>query len=72
VLLQLADKSGNRDGDGLRIRHDLTVEKLAGLVRASRETVSKALDDFAHYGWIRVQGSSVTLLDERALRRRAR
>lgn len=72
VLLQLADKFGSWDHDGLRIRHDLTVEKLARLVGASRETVSRALDDFAHRGWIRTQGTSIVILDERRLRRRAR
>ena len=34
--------------DGLHVHHDLTQEELAQLVGASRETVNKALADFAH------------------------
>ena len=72
ALLQMADRFGSRDSDGLRVRHDLTQEELAQLVGASRETVNKALADFVHRGWIQLQGKSVVVLDEERLRRRAR
>ncbi len=72
ALLQMADRFGNRESDGLRVRHDLTQEELAQLVGASRETVNKALADFVHRGWIQLQGKSVVVLDEDRLRRRAR
>lgn len=72
VLLQLADKFGRRDHVGLRIGHEVTVEELARLARASPETVGETLDDFVHRGWIGRQGSSVIVLDEAGLRRRAR
>ena len=39
--------------------HDMTQEELAQLVGASRETVNKALADFAHRGWLRLEGKSV-------------
>ena len=72
ALLQMADRFGSRDTDGLKVKHDLTQEELAQLVGASRETVNKALADFVHRGWIQLQGKSVVILDEDRLRRRAR
>ncbi|HEX2072931.1 MAG TPA: Crp/Fnr family transcriptional regulator, partial [Geodermatophilus sp.] len=72
ALLQMADRFGSREGEGLRVKHDLTQEELAQLVGASRETVNKALADFVHRGWIQLQGKSVVVLDEERLRRRAR
>ena len=72
ALLQMADRFGSRESDGLRVKHDLTQEELAQLVGASRETVNKALADFVHRGWIQLQGKSVVVLDEDRLRRRAR
>ncbi len=44
----------------------------AQLVGASRETVNKALADFAHRGWIRLEGKSVLISDSERLARRAR
>jgi len=72
-LLGMADRFGTRDDTGLlRVTHDLTQEELAQLVGASRETVNKALADFAHRGWLRLEGKTVLVLDENRLRRRAR
>jgi CRP-like cAMP-binding protein len=72
-LLQMAQRFGTREADGsLRVTHDLTQEELAQLVGASRETVNKALADFAARGWLRLEGKSVVLLDEQRLSRRAR
>ncbi len=72
-LLGMADRFGSRDDSGLlRVTHDLTQEELAQLVGASRETVNKALADFAHRGWLRLEGKAVLVLDEDRLRRRAR
>jgi len=72
-LLEMADRFGGRDESGLlRVTHDLTQEELAQLVGASRETVNKALADFAHRGWLRLEGKTVLVLDEARLRRRAR
>jgi len=51
---------------------DLTQEEIAQLVGASRETVNKALADFAHRGWIRLEGKSVLISDSERLARRAR
>jgi CRP/FNR family transcriptional regulator len=72
ALLDLAEKFGAEETDGTRVRHDLTQEELAQLVGASRETVNKALSEFAHRGWLRIEGRSVLLLDADRLARRAR
>ncbi len=71
-LLQLAQKFGSVDSGQLRVTHDLTQEELAQLVGASRETVNKALADFASRGWLRLEGKSVVILDRERLARRAR
>src|SRR3546814_9058219 len=47
ALLQLAQRFGTQEGGALRVTHDLTQEEIAQLVGASRETVNKALADFA-------------------------
>jgi CRP/FNR family transcriptional regulator len=72
ALLDLAERFGSPEADGTRVRHDLTQEELAQLVGASRETVNKALSEFAHRGWLRIEGRSVLLLDPDRLARRAR
>ena len=72
ALLALSERFGTPDGDGVRVHHDLTQEELAQLVGASRETVNKALADFASRGWMRVDSRAVTILDADRLARRAR
>lgn len=71
TLLGLAERFGQAGSDGVRVNHDLTQEELAQLVGASRETVNKALSDFAGRGWLRVDGRAVVLLDRDRLERRA-
>ena len=71
-LLDLADRFGEQGEDGLHVHHDLTQEELAQLVGASRETVNKALADFAARGWLQISARSVLILDVERLRRRAR
>jgi CRP-like cAMP-binding protein len=71
-LLALSERFGSAEADGLRVHHDLTQEELAQLVGASRETVNKALADFASRGWVRVDSRALTILDAERLARRAR
>lgn len=71
-LLDLADRFGKEGEDGLHVHHDLTQEELAQLVGASRETVNKALAEFALRGWLRIEAKAVVLLDVERMRRRAR
>jgi CRP-like cAMP-binding protein len=72
ALLDLAERFGDDEGDGVRVKHDLTQEELAQLVGASRETVNKALSEFANRNWLRLEGRTVLLLDRERLARRAR
>ena len=72
ALLDLAERFGQPSEAGLHVHHDLTQEELAQLVGASRETVNKALADFASRGWLRLEGKSVVILDRERLARRAR
>ena len=72
ALLDLSKRFGETVDEGIRVAHDLTQEELAQLVGASRETVNKALADFAGRGWVRREGRAVVLLDVDRLERRAR
>ena len=72
ALLDLASRFGRKAEDGVHVNHDLTQEELAQLVGASRETVNKALADFASRGWLRLEPRSVVILDLERLQRRAR
>ncbi len=72
ALLDLGERFGRSMPDGLHVTHDMTQEELAQLVGASRETVNKALADFASRGWLRLESRSVVLLDVERLHRRAR
>ncbi|CAA9317362.1 MAG: cAMP-binding proteins - catabolite gene activator and regulatory subunit of cAMP-dependent protein kinases [uncultured Nocardioidaceae bacterium] len=72
ALLDLSRRFGRVADDGVHVSHDLTQEELAQLVGASRETVNKALADFASRGWLRLEARSVVLIDVDRLTRRAR
>jgi CRP/FNR family transcriptional regulator, cyclic AMP receptor protein len=72
ALLDLAERFGQPTPAGIQVNHDLTQEELAQLVGASRETVNKALADFAARGWLQLAAKSVLLTDVDRLRKRAR
>jgi CRP/FNR family transcriptional regulator, cyclic AMP receptor protein len=72
ALLDLSDRFGVQTPEGMQVNHDLTQEELAQLVGASRETVNKALADFAARGWIQLAAKSVLIFDTDRLRKRAR
>ncbi len=72
ALIDLGVKFGEKRPEGLFVNHDLTQEELAQLVGASRETVNKALADFAQRGWLRLEARSVMILDYERLLKRGR
>ena len=72
ALLDLAERFGRTADDGVHVHHDLAQEELAQLVGASRETVNKALADFASRGWLRLEPRSVVIMDMERMSRRAR
>ncbi|MGL4174337.1 MAG: Crp/Fnr family transcriptional regulator [Actinomycetota bacterium] len=72
ALLDLSIRFGAPVPEGILVAHDLTQEELAQLVGASRETVNKALADFATRGWLKLEAKAVILLDVERLSRRSR
>ena len=72
ALLDLSSRFGRVADDGVHVHHDLTQEELAQLVGASRETVNKALADFASRGWLRLEPRSVVIMDVERVGGRAR
>ena len=56
----------------LRRRRALTQEEMAQLVGSSRETVNKALMDFANRRWIAREGRSIIIYQPGMLIRRSR
>jgi len=72
ALMDLGEKFGTVTTEGLLVTHDMTQEELAQLVGASRETVNKALADFAQRGWIRLESRQVLIVDVERLGKRAR
>lgn len=71
TLLDLASRFGEPVEAGLQVPHDLTQEEMAQLVGSSRETVNKALTDFANRGWIAREGRTIIIYQPGALIRRS-
>ena len=72
ALMELGEKFGTLTPEGLLVTHDMTQEELAQLVGASRETVNKALAEFGHRGWIKLESRQVLIIDVERLGKRAR
>jgi CRP/FNR family transcriptional regulator, cyclic AMP receptor protein len=66
-LLLLRRRFGHRDGEVVRIVHDLTSADLSRLVGVAPESIGGTLRDFADRGWIRLDGTSVVVVDSQAL-----
>ena len=72
AIIELGERFGTKKDDGLHVNHELTQEELAQLVGASRETVNKALADFASRGWVKLEPRAVVVLDYERLSKRGR
>ena len=72
ALIDLGDRFGKTTDEGLLVNHDLTQEELSQLVGASRETVNKALADFAGRNWLKLDGRSVLITDLERLTKRGK
>lgn len=70
-LVELAERFGESEGDGLRITLPLSQQELAGWTGASREAANKALQSLRARGWIETHRRGIRVLDLEALRRRA-
>jgi CRP-like cAMP-binding protein len=72
ALIDLGERFGTKTEEGLFVHHDLTQEELAQLVGASRETVNKALADFAGRNWLKLDGRAVLITDFERLSKRGK
>jgi CRP-like cAMP-binding protein len=72
ALIDLGERFGKQTDEGLFVHHDLTQEELAQLVGASRETVNKALADFAGRNWLKLDGRAVLITDFDRLSKRGK
>lgn len=68
TLLNLAGKHGRRTDEGTVIEIPLTQTDLAEMTGATRVSINKTLGRFRRAKWVRVQGRSITIQDESALR----
>jgi len=66
-LLWLKKRFGRRDGEAVRVVHDLTLEDFSRFVGASTATTGKTLHEFQDRGWIHLDGKSVLVVDSHAL-----
>jgi len=66
-LLLLRRRFGHREGEVVRIVHDLTLEDLSRLVGVSPKLIGHTLRDFEDRGWIRLDDTSVVVVDAHAL-----
>jgi len=71
-LVELSDRHGVEEEDGVTITLPLSQEELAGWTGASRESVTKALRTLRELGWIQTGRRSIAVRDQDSLRRFAR
>jgi CRP/FNR family transcriptional regulator, cyclic AMP receptor protein len=61
VLMDLGEKDGEKVEDGILIRKRPTQQDIASMVSTSRETVSRALNEFQKRGLLEMDGKKVIL-----------
>ncbi|OMC54891.1 hypothetical protein A5747_15950 [Mycobacterium sp. IS-836] len=66
-LLFLRKRFGRREGDVVRVVHDLTLEDFSGFVGVAPKMIVATLGDFEERGWIRLEDNSVVIVDGQAL-----
>jgi CRP/FNR family transcriptional regulator, cyclic AMP receptor protein len=66
-LLCLRKRFGWREGEGVRVAHDLTLEEFSLLVGVAPVTVAATLREFEDRGWIRLEDNDIVIEDGQAL-----
>lgn len=66
-LLFLRKRFGRREGDVVRVVHDLTLKEFARLVGVAPRTTVEILHDFERRGWIRLEDNSVVIVDGQSI-----
>jgi CRP/FNR family cyclic AMP-dependent transcriptional regulator len=67
-LLLLRQRFGRREGEVVRVVHDLTMDDFSLLVGVAPEAINATLHDFEARGWIRLEHNSIVIADAQALR----
>lgn len=67
MLLRLAQNWGDVSGSGVRFRVNISHQELANMIGASRQTVNKALREYARAGWLAQEGRTLVLRDPAGL-----
>jgi CRP-like cAMP-binding protein len=70
-LLELAERFGSEEQDGIRIELRLSQEELAGWCGTSLESVARALATMRSLGWIETRRREIRVLDLAALQHAA-
>lgn len=68
VLLQLAERHGQKVGPEMDLVVSMTHQELAQLIGASRETVTRVLGEFRQRGAVTTDGRMITITDPGALK----
>ena len=66
-LLLLAKRFGRRDGEVVRVVHDLTLEELSLFAGVTPEWIDATLRDFRNRGWIRFEDNCLVIVDGQGL-----
>jgi CRP-like cAMP-binding protein len=66
-LLMLGRRFGRKEGDVVRVVHDLTLEEISLFARVPSETVAATLRSFEDRDWIRADDGYLLIMDSRAL-----
>jgi CRP/FNR family transcriptional regulator, cyclic AMP receptor protein len=66
-LLLLGKRFGRKDGDVVRVEHDLTLEEASLFAGVHPDTISETLRDFTSRGWIRIEDGFLVIVHGQAL-----
>jgi CRP/FNR family transcriptional regulator, cyclic AMP receptor protein len=66
-LSLLKRRFGQREGEVVRIVHEMTMDEFSRLVGVSPQVVRNALGDLENEGWIRWDDDSVVIVDAQAI-----
>jgi CRP-like cAMP-binding protein len=66
-LLLLSKQFGTRNGDVVRVEHDLTLEEISQFAGVAPETIGAKLRDLEERGWIRVRTGCLEIVDAHGL-----
>jgi CRP/FNR family transcriptional regulator len=67
AVLDMAQRFGEPDREGVLVQHELTQAQLADLIGASREAVNRALSRLTRRGWLEIEKGSVMVHDLSAM-----